>query len=209
MKALLEWFAKIYIHWCWWINRSCALSIAWMFTSNMNTNRLLNCKDCVKVAIVQNVLWVMLSLKPYLNPIFFRAPLIFAQQRRAKIWCAKKVHFRAVGCAKINSVRITQILDSTEIYYLVNKRPYLSFFYLVCCSCSKTANKQLIFPCYKFCLLTLSSKGTHFFDDIFNKQMSAFYETSTYCNCGKINSAAKIWIWSVRENRRCAKKKWD
>ena len=30
---------------------------------------------------------------------------------------AKKAHFRAFGCAKINSARIAQILDSTEIYY--------------------------------------------------------------------------------------------
>ena len=49
----------------------------------------------------------------YLNPIFFSAPLIFAQQRHAK-----KAHFRAVGCAKINGAYIAQILDSTEIYYV-------------------------------------------------------------------------------------------
>ena len=82
----------------------------------------------------------------------------------------------------------------------MNKRPYLSFFHLICCSYRKTVNKQLIFSCYKFCLVTLSSKGTHFFDDIsLIGKKSAFYETSTYCNCAKINSARKY------EFGQCAK----
>ena len=70
---------------------------------------------------------------------------------------------------------------------------------VVSCSYGKTVNKQLIFPCYEFCLVTLSSKGTHFFDDIFKSKKSAFYETSTYCNCAKINSARKY------EFGQCAK----
>ena len=53
----------------------------------------------------------------YLNPIFFSRTINFrAAKARENKWCAKKAHFRAVGCAKINSARIAQILDSTEIY---------------------------------------------------------------------------------------------
>ena len=51
----------------------------------------------------------------YLNPIFFRAPLIFAYQRRAKINGAlKRPIFAQFGARKL----IAQILDSTEIYYV-------------------------------------------------------------------------------------------
>ena len=52
-----------------------------------------------------------------LIPYFFAHINFCAAKARENKWCAKKAHFRAVGCAKINSARIAQILDSTEIYY--------------------------------------------------------------------------------------------
>ena len=55
----------------------------------------------------------------YLNSIFFPRTINFRPAKaRENKWWAKKAYFRAVGCAKINSARIAQILDSTEIYYV-------------------------------------------------------------------------------------------
>ena len=54
-----------------------------------------------------------------LIPFFFSRTTNFrAAKARENKWCAKKDNFRAVGCAKINSARIAQILNSTEIYYV-------------------------------------------------------------------------------------------
>ena len=53
-----------------------------------------------------------------LIPFFSRTINFRAAKARDNKWCAKKANFRAVGCVKINSVRIAQILDSTKIYYV-------------------------------------------------------------------------------------------
>ena len=81
---------------------------------------------------------------------------------------------------------------------------------VVCCSYSKT----VIFPCYKF-LLYPPKRRISLMISLINKK-SAFYETSTYCNWAKINSARKYEFGQCAkingakingiQNRRCAKK---